>query len=109
MESNSERNRIQVSQTTADLLIADGKGHWLTPREDLINAKGKGMMQTFWCEPVARSASIRTSDSFADSILEMEESRGLGTNDVPGAVAEDAVEIPDVEDSGLSTTPEPLE
>jgi hypothetical protein len=63
MESNSERNRIQVSQSTADLLIADGKRHWLTPREDLVNAKGKGLLQTYWCEP----QSARMHSSFTET------------------------------------------
>lgn len=51
MESNGKRNRIQVSQKTADLIELAGKGHWLTPRLDKIDAKGNGQMQTFWCEP----------------------------------------------------------
>jgi hypothetical protein len=25
--------------------------HWLMARKDMILAKGKGMMQTYWCEP----------------------------------------------------------
>lgn len=52
MESNGQKNRIQVSQKTADLLIVAGKEHWVTPREDLVDAKGKGKMQTYWMEPV---------------------------------------------------------
>jgi len=50
MESNGEKGRIQVSQATADLLIASGKSKWLTPREGKIVAKGKGEMQTYWVE-----------------------------------------------------------
>jgi hypothetical protein len=73
MESNSERNRIQVSQSTADLLIADGKRHWLTPRKDLVNAKGKGMLQTYWCEPKSGGMSSSVMDSSADSLLDMDE------------------------------------
>ena len=48
MESNGQPGKIQCSQETADLLIAAGKQHWLTPREDKIIAKGKGELQTFW-------------------------------------------------------------
>ena len=55
MESNGERNKIQVSQATADLIIAGGKGHWLTARADLIKAKGKGDLQTYWLTPQRRS------------------------------------------------------
>ena len=39
MESNGQKGRIQVSQSTADLLIAAGKQHWVEPREDKIQAK----------------------------------------------------------------------
>ena len=47
MESNGVRNRIQVSEATAEELRAFGKSDWLVPREDKIFAKGKGEMQTY--------------------------------------------------------------
>ena len=48
MESTGIRDRIQISQETADLLIEAGKSGWITPREEKIVAKGKGEMQTYW-------------------------------------------------------------
>ena len=48
MESNGEKGRIQASKSTADALLADGKSSWLTAREDKIEAKGKGLLQTYW-------------------------------------------------------------
>jgi hypothetical protein len=48
MESTGQRNKIQCSQATADLLIAGGKKHWVQPRDDLVNAKGKGVLQTYF-------------------------------------------------------------
>lgn len=48
MESTGQRNRIQVSQQTADLLIEAGKANWITPRRDLVAAKGIGTIQTYW-------------------------------------------------------------
>jgi class 3 adenylate cyclase len=45
MESNGMKNRIQLSQSTADELKKAGKEHWYEPRKDLINAKGKGKLQ----------------------------------------------------------------
>ena len=51
MEANSERNRIHISQTTADLIIAAGKESWLQKRTDLVKAKGKGLLQTYFLEP----------------------------------------------------------
>jgi class 3 adenylate cyclase len=51
MESTGIPNKIQVSTATADLLIAAGKGSWVKPRDELIEAKGKGKLQTYWVEP----------------------------------------------------------
>jgi len=51
MESNGQRDMVHISQATADLLEKAGKGHWVTPREDVIVAKGKGEMKTYWIKP----------------------------------------------------------
>ena len=59
MESTGTRNRIQASQTTADLLINAGFEHWVHPREELVHAKGKGEVQTYWVS--VRSAQGRES------------------------------------------------
>lgn len=50
MESNGARNRIHVSQATADKLVNQGKGSWLTSRAEKVVAKGKGKLQTYWLE-----------------------------------------------------------
>jgi hypothetical protein len=42
---------IQVSQQTADLIVSAGKGHWLRKRDELVHAKGKGELQTYWMKP----------------------------------------------------------
>ncbi|CAJ1948357.1 unnamed protein product [Cylindrotheca closterium] len=54
MESTGKKGRIQVSQETADLLRNSGKSHWLRPREELVNAKGKGELKTFWLDPTRK-------------------------------------------------------
>jgi hypothetical protein len=41
MESRGTRGRVHVSQETANLLIKQGKEHWVTPRTDKVLAKGK--------------------------------------------------------------------
>ena len=68
MESNSVEGRIHVSQATADALILAGKKAWLTPREDVIEAKGKGKMQTYWVETVGNTTMTVTGSerSFSD-------------------------------------------
>ncbi|GKY99150.1 hypothetical protein MPSEU_000870500 [Mayamaea pseudoterrestris] len=47
-ESTGMKGKIQVSHDTADVLTSVGKGHWVTPREEVVVAKGKGVMSTFW-------------------------------------------------------------
>ena len=47
IEGSGERNRIHISSETADLLTKAGKGHWLTKRQDKVQTKGKGTIQTF--------------------------------------------------------------
>jgi 3'5'-cyclic nucleotide phosphodiesterase/Adenylate and Guanylate cyclase catalytic domain len=61
MESTGIAGRIQISQKTADLLMADGKESWLTKRDGLVEAKGKGSMVTYWLLP-AKTITV-TSDS----------------------------------------------
>lgn len=62
MESTGQRGRIQLSQETADLLIAAGKVEWVTLRDDKVHAKGKGELQTYWLN-VARNRSDSTSSA----------------------------------------------
>lgn len=64
MESTGASNRVQISQATADLVIDSGKGHWLKKRDDLIEAKGKGEIQTYWVKGKVPS-SARTGSSNA--------------------------------------------
>lgn len=48
IESTGEKNRIHLSQETANLLIQAGKNLWVEPRADKVIAKGKGELQTYW-------------------------------------------------------------
>ncbi|KAL3941971.1 MAG: hypothetical protein SGARI_000417 [Bacillariaceae sp.] len=48
MESTGVPNRIQLSQDTADALTAFGKEDWFEPREDQVEAKGKGYLSTYF-------------------------------------------------------------
>jgi 3'5'-cyclic nucleotide phosphodiesterase len=50
-------NKIQLSETTANLLVAAGKSCWIIPRTDKVSAKGKGMLTTFWLVRGQRTAS----------------------------------------------------
>lgn len=60
MESTGTPNAVQISQSTADLIIESGKGHWLRKREEPVQAKGKGKVQTYWVKTSNDSNSERT-------------------------------------------------
>jgi class 3 adenylate cyclase len=67
MESNGLPSKIHISQETANLLGEFGKGHWVSPRDTLVEAKGKGTIQTYWAEPTlsgphVEEASVSNSD-----------------------------------------------
>lgn len=51
IESSGKRNKIHLSEQTASLIMAAGKSNWVALREDEVDAKGKGIMQTYWLLP----------------------------------------------------------
>mmetsp|Transcript_2536 Transcript_2536/g.6381 ORF Transcript_2536/g.6381 Transcript_2536/m.6381 type:complete len:1225 (+) Transcript_2536:138-3812(+) len=65
MESTGIREHIQISQDTADLLVAAGKNSWIRPREDVVVAKGKGEMQTYFVQVGKSKGSERTGTATA--------------------------------------------
>ena len=77
MESTGTRDKIQISQETADLLISAGKTQWVKEREDVVVAKGKGALKTFWLDiqKHAGDASSRagTSDCSSSVANDIEE------------------------------------
>jgi hypothetical protein len=48
MESTGKPGKIQISESSADFIKSRGLQHWLKPRSDLVEAKGKGLLSTFW-------------------------------------------------------------
>jgi class 3 adenylate cyclase len=48
LEHTGLRDHIQVSQTTANLIMAGGKGEWLTPRVDEIVDHTNTARKTYW-------------------------------------------------------------
>lgn len=81
MESNGQREMIHVSQVTADILKKHGKEHWLHAREEKVQAKGKGEMQTYFVRPTSGAGSVTSALSSSDG----------------GSVYEECEEIEDVE------------
>uniref|UniRef100_A0A7S4QHH6 Guanylate cyclase domain-containing protein n=1 Tax=Ditylum brightwellii TaxID=49249 RepID=A0A7S4QHH6_9STRA len=48
LESTGVRNKVQISQETAELLKTAGLINTLSPREEVISVTGKGQLQTYW-------------------------------------------------------------
>lgn len=48
MESTGVPGKIHVSEETARLIKAAGKGHWVTARGETVCAKGKGILATYF-------------------------------------------------------------
>jgi hypothetical protein len=61
-----------VSQSTADLLVAAGKGHWLKPRQGGVTAKGKGVLKSFWLDPTAKKGAASTTSSETSSVADLD-------------------------------------
>ena len=75
MESTGKPGCIQASKATAELLIDANRRDWVRPRRDLVEAKGKGYMETFWIEPrmnTANSVSTYHSTSVVSTDSEFE-------------------------------------
>jgi len=50
MESSSRPGQIHISEETADEIRKFGKSEWIIPRSDKVEAKGKGLLTSFWCK-----------------------------------------------------------
>jgi hypothetical protein len=51
-----------------------GKGYWLQPREDKVQAKGKGVLDTFWLNPSQKRKGSTTSSQNDSVTFETAES-----------------------------------
>jgi class 3 adenylate cyclase len=51
IENTGQPKKIQISQSTADLVKEGGKEYWIREREEKVQVKGKGDMQTYWVIP----------------------------------------------------------
>ncbi len=76
MESTGLPGKIQVSEETAALIQGDSKSQWLTKRDTLVAAKGKGTLQTYWAEPNRRVSFL---DEEKSSNLKQGLLQGAGT------------------------------
>jgi len=68
MESTGKDGCIQCSEECSEELRSHGKGRWLRKREDKIQVKGKGEMQTYWIQPKVAATLCSESGKSNDSI-----------------------------------------
>jgi hypothetical protein len=92
MESTGEPGKTQVSRSTADLLVGVGKSHWLARRDQLVHAKGKGDLETFWMdvrENIRRRKALleqcldETSDE--EKMVNMDDNKTIHTTHSPAS------------------------
>jgi class 3 adenylate cyclase len=83
MESTGDMNRVHLSKSTADLLIEAGKAYWVKARTDLVHAKGKGNVQTFWlvtrADNFSSVAATRSTDELDAELKRSAPSRSRST------------------------------
>lgn len=58
MQASCKINMIQISNATATVLSEAGMSHWIKPRDKPISLKGKGVVQTFWVDPVLSVGNV---------------------------------------------------
>jgi hypothetical protein len=86
VESTGQRNKVHLSHDTAELLVAAGKPHWIKKRAEMVNAKGKGTMQTYWL--VFNSEGTGESVEQQDALQADENQAGDTTNKTKHATME---------------------
>ena len=62
-ESTGEGSKIHISEQFARELVKFGKRDWAIPREDKVQAKGKGTLTTFWLQIKGDKASTVLSSA----------------------------------------------
>jgi hypothetical protein len=72
MESTGMKDRIHLSQETAYLNIEGGKERWVISHLDLVVAKGKGEMKTFWLLPEDSSTATEYASELKSSKAKIE-------------------------------------
>jgi class 3 adenylate cyclase len=78
IESSGQADRIHLSQTTATLLIAAGKQDQIVKREELVQAKGKGELQTYWAK---EKKSKRSSTGSSKESVGTSDREGMSGSD----------------------------
>ena len=81
MESTGQKGRIHISQSTANALKEAGKGHWLKQRKNMVEAKGKGCLVTYWTDPTSHKATSSASGESSEGPTMLKELDSKPVND----------------------------
>lgn len=87
METTGTAGKVHISTSTANALTIAGKESWIIRREEMVEAKGKGLLQTYW---------LRVNDNKSSETASTTTSTN-GNNNFQGLVF-DKVQKPVVED-----------
>jgi class 3 adenylate cyclase len=61
LQTTGEINMIQISSATARFLEEADKSNWIHPRNEPVRMKGKGLVQTFWADPLMSEEDSNTA------------------------------------------------
>lgn len=67
MENTGQRDKIQISSETAELITAAGKGHWIFQRVDDVAERGG--IQTFWVEPQSSAQEAKHNNAIPTRVV----------------------------------------
>ena len=70
LESTSKPDKIQTSKETAELLIRAGRESWLVKRDEIVNAKGLGEIETYWIKVHGDNSRSSTASRSSDDSTE---------------------------------------
>jgi Adenylate and Guanylate cyclase catalytic domain len=80
IESTGARDRVQLSEQTAKLVIRHKKQSWIVRRDDMVEAKGKGKLVTYWLR--LNSDDITASSTETSETSENETSDSSRSNKI---------------------------
>ena len=88
IESSGEGGKIHLSSETAAILKAEGMESWVVPRKNRVDAKGKGLLNTYWLV-APKEASTKQSLPCVRIQVDDSESERDGTWNLHGKVVPD--------------------
>lgn len=71
LQTTGQIGKIHISTACANELIQFGKGDWIQKRDEKVQAKGKGELETYWLQrPQGDVTSASGSDGLPETLDE---------------------------------------